>query len=58
MDIVSYLVLTSFYTKEQIKAHKSLNAYKFFEAGFVTQCGVKKADEIYVAIGKVNNLII
>lgn len=37
MDITCYLVLgTSFYTHQQMKAYKSLHAYKYFEAGFVT----------------------
>ncbi|CAG9829833.1 unnamed protein product [Diabrotica balteata] len=36
IDVVSYLMLsTSFYTQQQIKAYKRLQAYKYFEAGFV-----------------------
>lgn len=55
MDIVSYLVLTtSFYTKQQMKAYKSLAAYKYFEVGFVTECGVAKIKDYCVVIGKVN----
>lgn len=54
MDIVSYLVLTtSFYTRYQMKAYKSLAAYKYFEAGFVTECGVTKINNYCVIIGKV-----
>ena len=37
MDLLSYLVLeTSFYTKEQFKAYKSLEAYNFLVSGFPT----------------------
>ena len=37
MDLLSYLVLeTSFYTKEQFKAYKSLEAYNFLVSGFLT----------------------
>lgn len=41
MDIVSYLVLThSFYTGDQLKAYKSLTAFKYFEAGHVGHLGI------------------
>nr|CAI5848149.1 unnamed protein product [Callosobruchus analis] len=41
VDIISYLVFsTSYYTKQQMKAYKSLEAFKYFEAGFVSDCGV------------------
>ena len=37
MDLLSYLVLeTSFYTKEQFKAYKSLEAYNFVVSEFLT----------------------
>ena len=36
-DLLSYLVLeTSFYTKQQFKAYKSLEAYNFLVTGFIT----------------------
>lgn len=55
MDIVSYLVLTtSFYIKQQMKAFKSLNAYKYFNAGFITMCGILKINEKIVARGTVS----
>lgn len=54
MDIVSYLVLThSFYTKEQMKSYKSLQSYKYFESGFVTNAGTKVVNDFYILIGKV-----
>nr|CAI5827724.1 unnamed protein product [Callosobruchus analis] len=31
--------ITSYYTKQQMKAYKSLEAFKYFEAGFVSDCG-------------------
>ena len=37
MDLLSYLVLeTSFYTKQQFKTYKSLEAYNFMVSGFIT----------------------
>lgn len=55
MDIVAYLVLThSFYTKEQMKAFKSLAAYKYFDAGFVIEIGTIKINTRYVLVGKVS----
>jgi len=36
-DLLSYVVLeTSFYTKQQFKAYKSLEAYNFLVSGFIT----------------------
>lgn len=59
MDIVSYLVLsTSFYTKEQMKAFKSLNAYKYFESGFVSTCAAKRINNITVITSNVSILIL
>ena len=53
MDIISYLVLShSYYTKEHMKAFKSLQAYKYFISGFV-EVGTKMVDELYILIGKV-----
>lgn len=48
MDIVSYLVLThSYYSKEQMKAYKSLQSYKYFESGFVVNAGTKVVNGFY-----------
>ncbi|KAJ8928717.1 hypothetical protein NQ314_018682, partial [Rhamnusium bicolor] len=56
MDIVSYLVLTtSYYTSEQMKAFKSLHAYKYFEAGFVSKCGVININNYMVVIANVKH---
>nr|CAI5819621.1 unnamed protein product [Callosobruchus analis] len=49
MDIIAYLVFTSsFYTSQQMKAYKSLQAYKYFEAGFVHKCGAIKINNFMV----------
>jgi hypothetical protein len=60
MDLVNYLILThSHYTGQQLKARKSLQAYKFYEAGFVHEVRAKKIDpESYVVVGKVNKLLL
>ncbi|KAJ8965333.1 hypothetical protein NQ317_012081 [Molorchus minor] len=54
MDMVNYLILTnSFYTGQQLKAYKSLNAYKYYEAGFVKEVLAKKVHEnAFVVVGK------
>lgn len=58
MDIVSYLVLTtSFYTGLQMKASQSLNAYKIFEAGFVSKCRVLKVNNRVVVPDNVSYTI-
>lgn len=56
MDMVNYLILThSFYTGQQLKAYKSLQAYKYYEAGFVQDVMAKRMNENYfVIVGKVS----
>ncbi|KAJ8947716.1 hypothetical protein NQ317_006927 [Molorchus minor] len=54
--ITRYLVLTtSFYTGQQMKAFKSLHAYKYLEAGFVSSCGVININNCIVVRGKVKH---
>ncbi|KAJ8963022.1 hypothetical protein NQ317_006157, partial [Molorchus minor] len=57
IDMVNYLVLThSFYTGLQLKAYKSLQAYKFYEAGFVQEVKSRKINtNAFVAVGKVKH---
>nr|CAI5827397.1 unnamed protein product [Callosobruchus analis] len=58
MDIIAYLVFTSsFYTSQQMKAYKSLQAYKYFEAGFVHKCGAIKINNFMVVSQKVKEAI-
>lgn len=43
VDITSYLVLqTSYYTREEMKAHKSLDSYNFYHNGWISKMGVKR----------------
>ena len=43
VDITNYLVLqTSHYTKQQMKAYKSMEAYNFFVSGWVHNLGTKR----------------
>ena len=53
-DIFNYLVLgTSFCTSQRFKAFKSLEAYKYFESGFVMSVNGKVIDNKFVTLGKV-----
>ena len=54
-DIVKYLRFsTSKFNKEQLKAHKSLQSYQYFVAGWVRSLFVGKATEdTTILIGKV-----
>ena len=56
LDIVAYLTLThSFYTKQQMKAYKSLQSYKYFEAGFVLKAGTKLINDLCIFVGQVKH---
>lgn len=56
VDLVSYLVLqTSFYTKEQFKNFKSLQAYNQMVSGFITSIFGQIFADKYVAIAKVRH---
>ena len=54
-DIVNYLLFsTSKFTKEQLKAYKSLQSYQYFVAGWVRSIFVGKAThDTTILIGKV-----
>ena len=55
-DLLSYLVLeTSFYTKQQFKAYKSLEAYNFMVSGFITSVQGCVVREKYIVTRKVRN---
>ena len=56
LDIVNYLLFTtSRFTKEQLKAFKSLQSYQYFVAGWVRSIFVGKATpDISILIGKVS----
>lgn len=48
VDITNYLVLqTSYYTRQQMKAFKSLEAYNFFVSGWVHNLGTKRLRDGY-----------
>lgn len=54
MDIAHYLVYTTSYvTAKEMKARKSLLAYKNFECGWVLESLAKQINEKFVLIGKV-----
>lgn len=55
-DLVSYLVLeTSYYTKQQFKAYKSLEAYNQMVSGFITSVQGKLIAGKFVVMSKVRH---
>ena len=55
-DLVSYLVLeASYYTKQQFKCHKSLEAYNQMASGFVTSVQGKIIAGKHAVVGKVRH---
>ncbi|XP_051996015.1 uncharacterized protein LOC127653381 [Xyrauchen texanus] len=57
VDITNYLVLqTSYYTRQQMKAYKSLEAYNFFVSGWVHNLGTKRLhDDHHLVFARVNH---
>jgi len=56
IDIYNFLVLrVSFYSNEQMKAYKSLDAYNYFLSGFVNSVKYTKLDGKLLIIGKVSH---
>eukprot|EP00794_Sanderia_malayensis_P010417 gene10417-11507_t len=55
-DLLSYLVLdTSYYTKNQFKAFRSLEAYNHMVSGFITSVQGKIVSKRFVVLGKVRH---
>ena len=55
-DLLSYLVLdTSYYTKTQFKAFRSLQAYNQMVSGFITSVQGKVVSKRFVVLGKVRH---
>ena len=55
MDIFLYVTTThSYYSKEQLKAFKALEAYKYYSAQFVVQLKCAKIEDRYLVIGDVS----
>lgn len=55
LDIGNHLIYSqSSFTKKQFKAFKSMNAYKYFESGFVLCLGAKKDNDLVIVMGKVS----
>ncbi|KAI4455229.1 atp-dependent dna helicase [Holotrichia oblita] len=55
IDLMYYLILThSFYNGKQLKAYKSLQAYKYYEAGYVQQVLTKRMNsDAHLIVSKV-----
>jgi len=57
MEIYNYFVTrVSFYTKDEMKAYKSLDAYNYFLSGFVHSIKYAHMNENILIIGKVSFL--
>lgn len=55
LDIGNHLIYSqSPFTKKQFKAYKSMNAYKYFESGFVLCLGAKKNNDLIILKGNVS----
>lgn len=54
LDVIAYFLSThSFFTADKLKSYKSLESYKFCEAGYVRDICVYKIDEYFVVRAKV-----
>ncbi len=58
LDIGNHMIHSvSPFTKRAFKAYKSMEAYSFFESGFVSNVGLKKNEEFAIIVGKVTTNI-
>ena len=54
VDVINYLIFTpSSYTSDQLKKYKSLDAYKFFQDGWIKHILHKKFDDLHLLLAKV-----
>lgn len=54
LDITNHMIHSvSPFTKKQFKNYKGMEAYSFFESGFVLKIGSKKLDDTAILSGKV-----
>ena len=55
MDLVNYFILkNSFYTGDQLKAYKSLEAFETYKAGFILKCICAKFENYFVVLSEVS----
>ena len=56
VDVINYLIFTpSAYTSDQLKKYKSLEAYKFFQDGWIKKILHKKFEDLHVLLAKVGS---
>ena len=56
VDVINYLIFTpSAYTSDQLKKYKSLDAYKFFQDGWIKKILHKKCDDLHLLLAKVGS---
>ena len=54
VDVINYLIFTpSSYTSDHLKKYKSLDAYKFFQDGWIKHIPHKKFDGLHLLLAKV-----
>lgn len=57
LDIGNHMIHSvSPFTKRAFKAYKSMEAYSYFESGFVTNIGSKKTNDLIILKGNVSSL--
>ena len=56
VDVINYLIFTpSAYMSDQLKKYKSLDAYKFFQDGWIKKILHKKSEDLHVLLAKVGS---
>ena len=59
VDVINYLIFTpSAYTSEQLKKYKSLDAYKFFQDGWIKKIVYNKFEDLQLLLAKVDSPVL
>ena len=59
VDVINYMIFTPLaYTSDQLKKYKSLDAYKFFQDGWIKKILHNEFEDLHLLLAKVGSLVL